>query len=128
MVTSTSAATAQKGSKDRPSSSTRSQNKLLQPSALAPSRASSIQGRRERGLGGISGSNPVPPPSGILLLDSREVSRLLGIGRTKAFEMMARAELPVVRIGRCVRVPHEALAAWIRDKTVEIDRFESLRR
>jgi excisionase family DNA binding protein len=63
-----------------------------------------------------------------LLLDSREVSRVLGIGRTKAFEMMARAELPVVRIGRCVRVPRDALAAWIRDKTVEIDRFESLRR
>ena len=47
------------------------------------------------------------------LLDSRNVSRLLGIGRSKAFQMMLRAELPVVRIGRCVRVPRSALAIWI---------------
>jgi integrase len=47
------------------------------------------------------------------LLDSRNVSRLLGIGRSKAFQMMLRAELPVVRIGRCVRVPRSALAVWV---------------
>ncbi len=51
------------------------------------------------------------------LLDSREVSRLLGIGRTKVFQMMARAELPVVRIGRCVRVPNAALRAWVEEQT-----------
>jgi len=59
---------------------------------------------------------PVPPlqDSGeSLLLDSREVSRLLGIGRTKAFQLMAREELPVVRIGRCVRVSRAGLEAWI---------------
>jgi len=56
-----------------------------------------------------------------LLVDSREVARLLGISRTKAFEMMARAEIPVVRIGRCVRVPREGLAAWIASKTVSSD-------
>jgi len=50
------------------------------------------------------------------LLDSREVSRVLGIGRTKVFQMMARAELPVVRIGRCVRVPHAALRAWVEEQ------------
>lgn len=53
------------------------------------------------------------------LLDSREVSRVLGIGRTKVFQMMARAELPVVRVGRCVRVPRGALHAWIKDRTVD---------
>ena len=47
-----------------------------------------------------------------MLLDSREVSRLLGIGRTKAFELMAR-EVPVVRIGRCVRVSRLELTEWI---------------
>jgi len=47
------------------------------------------------------------------LLDSREVSRLLGIGRSKAFQMMLRAELPVIRVGRCVRVPRFALVIWI---------------
>jgi excisionase family DNA binding protein len=51
------------------------------------------------------------------LLDSRQVAGLLGIGRTKAFELMARNQLPVVRIGRCVRVPSKALEAWIAEET-----------
>jgi excisionase family DNA binding protein len=51
-----------------------------------------------------------------LLIDSREVARLLGIGRTKAFELMARDELPVVHIGRCVRVSRAALNAWIAEQ------------
>lgn len=49
-----------------------------------------------------------------LLLDSREVATLLGLGRTKVFELMAAGDLPVIRIGRSVRVPREALIAWIR--------------
>lgn len=51
------------------------------------------------------------------LLDSRQVAALLGIGRTKAFELMARNQLPVVRIGRCVRVPSKELEAWIAEET-----------
>jgi excisionase family DNA binding protein len=41
------------------------------------------------------------------------VARLLGISRTKTFQMMAAADLPVVRIGRCVRVPREQLLDWV---------------
>lgn len=51
------------------------------------------------------------------LLRVEEVARVLGIGRTKAFEMVARRELPVVRMGRLVRVPRAALEAWIADRT-----------
>ncbi len=112
MVTRTNAAVAQKGSSDRSASSTRSQNQHLQASALEPSRASYIQGQREGGLGGTSASHPVLPLAEPLLLDSREVARLLGVGRTKAFELMAGA-LPVVRIGRSVRVSRSALELWI---------------
>lgn len=50
------------------------------------------------------------------LLDSREVSALLGIGRTKAFQMMARNELPVIRLGRCIRVPRAGLHDWIAEQ------------
>ena len=57
-------------------------------------------------------------PGNPWLLDSRQVAELLGIGRTKAFELMARNHLPVVRIGRCVRVPSKALEAWIAEETV----------
>jgi excisionase family DNA binding protein len=75
-------------------------------------------GRRRRGAGEPA-PLLVPPPVELVapwLLDSREVSRVLGIGRTKAFQMMARAELPVVRLGRCVRVPRAALQIWIGDQ------------
>jgi excisionase family DNA binding protein len=52
-----------------------------------------------------------------LLLDSRQVAQLLGLGRTKVFQMMAGSQLPTVRVGRCVRVPREALDEWIRGQT-----------
>ncbi len=71
---------------------------------------------RRGGGSGEPASHPVPPPSANeepWLLDSRTVARLLGIGRTKTFQMMATAELPIVRIGRCVRVPREALLSWM---------------
>jgi len=103
-----------------------------QPPAANISFASSLYGQA-RGGHGATRSERVPPiatpqvPAGDidgdhpLLVDSREVARLLGISRTKAFEMMARAELPVVRIGRCVRVPRDGLALWIASKTVSSD-------
>jgi excisionase family DNA binding protein len=70
-----------------------------------------------RGLGEPA---PVPVPRQepeAWLLDSRDLSRLLGIGRTKAFQLMARAEVPVIHIGRSVRVPRAALERWIEANT-----------
>jgi excisionase family DNA binding protein len=52
-----------------------------------------------------------------LLLRPEEVWRELGISRTVAYAMIARGELPVVRIGRSVRVPREALERWVREHT-----------
>src|SRR5438445_11928338 len=49
---------------------------------------------------------------GPLLLETPEVARLLGLGRTKVYELIARRELPVVRLGRCVRVPRHELQVW----------------
>ncbi len=75
-------------------------------------RARSVESARE-------GSGPDTPASvDPWLLDSREVSNLLGIGRTKVFQMMARAELPVVHMGRCVRVPRQALQDWVQNRTL----------
>ena len=48
-----------------------------------------------------------------LLLRAEEVQQALGLGRSKIYEMMATGELPVVRIGRSVRVPAEALRHWV---------------
>jgi len=48
-----------------------------------------------------------------LLLRGGEVAKVLGVSRAMAYRLMQRGELPVVRIGSCVRVPAEALKAWI---------------
>ncbi len=51
------------------------------------------------------------------LLRVYEVARLLGIGRSKTYELIARGDLPSLRIGRLVRVPRHALEQWIVDHT-----------
>jgi excisionase family DNA binding protein len=52
-----------------------------------------------------------------LLLKPIEVAELLGLSRSKVFEMLAAEELPVVRFGRVVRVPREQLGEWIASRT-----------
>jgi len=51
-------------------------------------------------------------------LRADEVARELGIARSKAYQMMASGELPVLRIGSSVRVPVSALRIWI-DQNVQ---------
>jgi len=80
---------------------------------------------RRGGGSGEPASDPVPPLHEPLLLDSLGVARLLGIGRTKAFQLMASGDLPVVRIGRCVRVSRAAVDVWI-DGHVELGRRREL--
>src|SRR5712692_11530615 len=52
-----------------------------------------------------------------LLLKAEDVAKLLGLGRSKVFAMLAIGELPVIRIGRSVRVPRAALEDWIAEHT-----------
>ncbi len=52
-----------------------------------------------------------------ILLRALEVAEALNIGRSKAYEMMASGQLPVVRIGRAVRVPADALLNWVERET-----------
>jgi excisionase family DNA binding protein len=51
------------------------------------------------------------------LLKVEEAAKFLALGRSKTYELIARGELPVVRIGRSVRVPRSALQAWIEAKS-----------
>ena len=53
-----------------------------------------------------------------LLLRVPEVAKALGLGRTKVYELIATGELPVIRLGRAVRVSVAALQKWVdeRDK------------
>jgi excisionase family DNA binding protein len=55
-----------------------------------------------------------------LLLRGAEVAEILGCSRALVYRLMARAELPVVRIspnGTAVRIPRAALLEWIRVNT-----------
>lgn len=51
------------------------------------------------------------------LLRVEEVQAILGIGRSKVYEMVAQGELPTIRLGRLVRVPRGELARWIERRT-----------
>jgi len=48
-----------------------------------------------------------------LLLTPAEAAQALGIGRTKVYELMASSALASVQIGRCRRVPRDALAELV---------------
>lgn len=49
------------------------------------------------------------------LLRPREAADLLGVSRAMVYLAVQRGELPVVRIGHCVRTPAEAVKRWIDD-------------
>lgn len=53
--------------------------------------------------------NSSPEP---ILLRMAEAAALLGIGRSTVYELAATGDIPVVRIGRAVRIPAHALRAW----------------
>jgi excisionase family DNA binding protein len=48
-----------------------------------------------------------------LLLKPREAAHVLGIGRTKLFELLASGALESVQIGNCRRVPRDAVDAFL---------------
>ena len=48
-----------------------------------------------------------------LLLRPAEAGEAIGVSRSKAYELIASGEIPSVRVGGCVRVPVEALRAWV---------------
>jgi prophage regulatory protein len=47
-------------------------------------------------------------------LSLKDVQQLLGIGRTKTYELVSTGELPAVRIGRCIRINKGELDEWLR--------------
>jgi excisionase family DNA binding protein len=46
-------------------------------------------------------------------LSLKDVQQLLGIGRTKAYQLVGTGELPAVRIGRCIRINRRELDEWL---------------
>jgi excisionase family DNA binding protein len=49
-----------------------------------------------------------------ILLKPIEAAQVLGIGRSLIYELIARREIPSVKLGRCLRVPTESLSQWLK--------------
>ncbi len=52
-----------------------------------------------------------------LLLRVEAAAALLSLGRTKMYALIASGEVPVIRIGRSVRVPAAGLHRWVEQQT-----------
>lgn len=50
-----------------------------------------------------------------VLMTIAEVQQATQLGRTKVYELIRTGQLPVVRIGRAVRVRRNALERWLAD-------------
>jgi len=48
------------------------------------------------------------------LLKMLEAAEVIGVGRTKIYELVASGELPCVHIGRPVRIPMAAIEDFVR--------------
>ena len=55
-----------------------------------------------------------------ILLRVHEAADMLGVSRAKMYELLAaNNEIPVVRVGRAMRIPRAALQAWVDERTTE---------
>ena len=75
--------------------------------------------RTARGTRGGS-RRPERGTHGAAVVESGEVAQLLRLGRSTVFALLAASELPVIRIGRSVRVPRVALERWIEERTSRV--------
>ena len=48
-----------------------------------------------------------------VLLRPNEAGDAIGISRSKAYELIAKGQIPSLKVGGCVRVSVDALRAWI---------------
>lgn len=48
-----------------------------------------------------------------MLLRVSEVGQIIGLGKSKTYELIASGEIPSVRLGKSLRVPSDALKRWI---------------
>ena len=55
-----------------------------------------------------------------LLLTISEVAKMLSLGRTKVYELIATEGLPVVRFGRAIRVSPTSLQQWLQRREQDL--------
>lgn len=57
-----------------------------------------------------------------IALTVTEAAQALGIGRTVAYDLIRRGEIPHVRIGRSIRIPRASLDSWLTARTTPTTR------
>lgn len=55
-----------------------------------------------------------------LLLRPAEAAELLGISRSRIYELIASRVLPTIRVGLSRRIPAEALRRWVEQQIPEL--------
>ncbi len=53
---------------------------------------------------------PIPTK---LLLRAEEAASVMGVSRSRIYELMRQGSLPRIHIGRSVRIPTQAVQAWV---------------
>jgi excisionase family DNA binding protein len=66
----------------------------------------------------------VPAPMS-MLLTVRDVAVALRLGRTRTYALLRSGEIPVIRVGRAVRVPRDGLYRWIEEHCTSVDHVSS---
>ncbi|MGE7922023.1 helix-turn-helix domain-containing protein [Viridibacillus arvi] len=51
-----------------------------------------------------------------IVLTAIEISQILLISKPSAYELMDRADFPLIRIGRCKRVLRDEFFLWLRNR------------
>jgi len=52
-----------------------------------------------------------------MLLTVRDLEAELQLGRTRTYELLRSGTIPVIRVGRALRVPRDALRRWVDEQT-----------
>lgn len=62
-----------------------------------------------------------------MLLTVKDVESALQLGRTRTYELVRSGELPVIRIGRAVRIPRDALRRWVEAQVAAVQPSDGTR-
>jgi excisionase family DNA binding protein len=60
-----------------------------------------------------------------MLLTVRDVAVALRLGRTRTYALLRSGEIPVIRVGRAVRVPRDGLHRWIEEHCTSVNQASS---
>ena len=51
-----------------------------------------------------------------LLLKVSEAGEMIGVGRSRMYEMIYTGDIPSIRIGKSIRIPKRALESWVEER------------